>query len=160
MSTRTHWVTQGCYSTLCNILYQKRTWKRRYIHLHTSESSCCRSKKRKENTHNLIIQLHTAIQTGEWKYKTGIRKADSCPQATVTQMVSHPWNLSWRDSSWREPKTRGAQCRGAGSMWQEMWPHDGPGLPPALCMSPQSPDAGGTSCRETKPTSPKNWWNL
>ena len=93
-------------------------------------------------------------------YKTGIRKADSCPQTTVTQMVSHPWNMGWGDSSWRELKPGGAQCRGAGSMWQEMWPHDGPGVPPALCMSPQSPDAGGTSCRETKPASPKNWWNL
>ena len=58
------------------------------------------------------------------------------------------------------PWPEGLSADGAGSMCQEMWPHNGPGVPPSLCMSTQSPDAGGTSCRETKPTSPKNWWSL
>ena len=58
------------------------------------------------------------------------------------------------------PRLEGLSADGAGSMWQEMWPHDGPGVPPALCMSYQSPDESGPSCWETKPTSPKNWWSL
>ena len=58
------------------------------------------------------------------------------------------------------PRLEGLSADGAGSVWQEVLPHNGPGVPPALCMSYQSADAGGTSCRETKPTSPKNWWSL
>jgi hypothetical protein len=55
-------------------------------------------------------------------------------------------------------KTGESHCRQI--LWQEMWPHDGPWMPPALHMSTQSPEAGEPSCWETKPTSSNNWWSL
>ena len=69
VSTRTHWVTQESYSTLCNILYQKRAWKRRYIHLRASESSCCRSKKKKKERKHPQPYHSTTYCNSNWGMK-------------------------------------------------------------------------------------------
>ena len=52
-STRKHCVNRNP-TQHCNILYQKRTWKRRYTHLLISESSCCRSKNKKQKTPTIL----------------------------------------------------------------------------------------------------------
>ena len=41
-----------------------------------------------------------------------------------------------------------------------MCPHNGPGVPLAFRLSPQSLDPGGPSSREIKPTASKERWNL
>ena len=109
-----------------------------------------------KNTHNLVFQLHPPIQIREEKYKKGIRKADSTALRT--------WWPGWCHipEAWAGfgPMTGGPQCR-----WS--WEHVPGNVTPqwtwgasSLCMSTQSPDAGGTSFRENKPISPKNWWSL
>lgn len=55
------------------------------------------------------------------------------------------WSHDWRASVWMELGACARKCDPTVDL----------GCLPSLCMSTQSPDAGGTSCRETKLTSPK-----
>ena len=74
--------------------------------------------------------------------------------------------MTWPGVTFLEPeqallsKLEGLGADRAGSMWQKRAPYDGPGGRLAICMSAQSTDPGGLSCRETTPTSPQKWWSL
>ena len=58
------------------------------------------------------------------------------------------------------PKVECCGAEEAGRMRQAMCPHNGPGVPLAFRLSPQSRDPGGPSRREIKPTASKKRWNL
>ena len=155
-STRKHCVNRNP-TQHCNILYQKRTWKRRYTHLLISESSCCRSKNKKQKTPTILSFKYVH------QFKLG-NKSVKKDSEMLTLLSSGHGDLNGVTSLKPElvlvPWLEGLSAYGAGSMYQEMWPHNGPGVSPSLCMSTQSPDTGRTASREIKPTAPKNWWSL
>ena len=154
VSTRNHWVTQESYSTLCNILHWNRTWKRRYIRIRTSESSSCWSKRKKNNNNNTIWSFNYIRQ---FKLGNKSTKKESERLTLLTSGHGDPDGVTSLENE-LVSKTGESHCRQI--LWQEMWPHDGPWIPPALHMSTQSPEAGEPTCWETKPASPNNWWSL
>ena len=113
-----------------------------------------KEKKKKPTTLSFNYILQFKLGNKNTKKGKEIKNGDSRPHATVTW----PGVTSLEPEQASVSRLKALGAGGAGS--RKCAPYNGPRGPLAICMSTQSPDPGGPTCREIMPTSPPKWWSL